>query len=385
MPIIWCVDFLMLNGFDGKYSILVFTHLLYLVLLSATLIFCIWYVVSLTYRLSYYRAEPRYRERCDRQSKRVIFIIFVVLCAWFYLNWSSIPIFIGGSNAIVDLNEENKKATWFSYGILSLCVSSLLVSFAYQKRFSIKVILVFLIMFLAILPGKKSGLLSAVGMLLFVHFCLAGAQKRFPFFKVSLATLLGLLFIAFQYARTVGIKFDVQGLAFYMVELIYTHSTVYLRQFIGAEAIQVAAYYPEDSMKSGVLGYFLNPFYKIVFGTGIEKAIGPYVSNYLYGAGAGATGVNPTFFFEMIFVSGIWHGSILAFGVLGIWAVFMVVVVNNFIMDFNKPIGKVIFYLMFIGFLFSFMSDSLNAIRTLPFVLFPLFCCYFRGLFLKNS
>jgi len=303
-------------------------------------------------------------------------LIFLVLVAWFLFNWNSIPLFIGGSNAIVDMNEQSKHSTWFSFGVLSVCVSFLLVAFAYQKSNFLKLLLAFFIIFLALLPGKKSGLLNAVGMLLLVEFCFGAGRKNFPLFKVAFAGFLGIIYIGFQYARTLGISFDIHEVFLSIAELIYIHSTVYLRQFIDSGALSIAESYPKDAMTSGVLGYYLNPFYKVVFGTGIEKAVGPYVSNYLYGSGAGVTGANPTLFFELIFVSGTWFGSLLAFGIIPIWSIAMILIVNRLAMNFNKEISIIVFYLMMLGFMFYVVIDSLNAIRTVPFVALPLLIKY---------
>jgi len=269
-----------------------------------------------------------------------------------------------GSDSIVALNETNKIKTWLSYGLMSTIVVILLVAATYEK--DTKKIVYRLFAFLAsIITGKKSALLAFFMKYLLIQYIFS-KNKKTNVLILFLAMLMSLVFGLVQFINTGIVQEDI-GWIDLTLSILYSHGTSYLGQFISLNGVDFALSYSE-SISGGSLAYFFNPFVKFITGSGIDRAIGPYLSYHLFG-NTFPNGVNPTLFFELIFVFGDTLYGFFVIPIMIIWLYIQKLI-------FRKIITTHVFllktgFLLLLFFFFGFLFDSLNAIRLLPFVLIP--------------
>ncbi len=379
LPVIWCSNFLIINGFSHKYSGLVFIQLLYLLLEGLLTINLMIYIINKVAKYRKFRANQEHIFEKDKDARYFAFIGFLCILIFLIFDFKSLPIFMrGGSNAIVLLGIKQKNKTWLMYGLLNFSLSLLLFSVVYMKSWKKKYIYGFILFLVAMITGKKSSLIVIFSSLIFIYYIFSVKKPKFPFIKIGIGLLLSVIFIMYQYSRTIGIGIglNLPIIADDFFNLIYSSSNNYLSQIISGGGIYYAPLYSRLLGIGGPIIYILNPFEKIIFGFGIYKAIGPFLSSVLYGYEL-PFGVNPTLFFEYIFV----YGSKIVIPLSFINLIVVFILARYFIMkmiyDFNKNILVTItFFGLFISCL-AFTSDTLNTIRGIPFVVLPYLLFYF--------
>lgn len=376
LPIIWCSNFLITNGFDHKYSVLVLIHLLYLVIEGLLTIYLMVYINNKVAKYRVFRDSQEYVFKKNKEAEYLIPIVLFLILIFLIFEFKTLPIFLkNGSNAIVLLGEKQKDKTWLLYG-LSYFVSSFLLFFIiYIKSYKKKFIYIIILFSIAIVTGKKAALITIFSNLIFIYYIFSIKKPKFPFIKVGLGLLSGVIFALYQYSQTLGSRFNLI-LFNKLFNIISSSSTNYLAQIVQQGGIYYAPLYSKSLGIGGPIIYILNPFEKFIFGFGIHKSIGPFLTFVLYNYKL-PFGVNPTLFFEYIFV----YGSELAIPLAFINLILVFMLAKYFIMkviyNFNKNILVTItFFGLFISCI-SFTLDTLNTIRELPFVLLPYLLFYF--------
>ncbi len=190
---------------------------------------------------------------------------------------------------------------------------------------------------------------------------------------MSLITLvISIIFITVQYFRTVcgDVSLNnISGNLLIIKDMIIGSSTGYLGQFISSGGLQYSGDYSNGLGDFGVLLYIFNSYTKFLFGFGIEKSIGPFMTYKLTGSEF-PNGVNPTLFFEVIFVYDSYLAIILSFVLLGLSYVFMVFLVKKMVFNKNNIFILATYYMLFLSCI-SYTFDSMNTIRNIPFAILP--------------
>lgn len=385
LPEIWCIDFLVNTTSNHKFYDIVILHSVYLLFEGFLIISLMIYIINMVVKYRRYRQKQLYINGVNYQGLKFSIISTILIVLFFIFNFHTLPIFMdGGSDAIVALGEQQKTKTWFMYGMLGTLTTLLLFSIIYLKSMKKKVFYGAVLLLASLVTGKKSALIGLFSKFIFVYFMLNTKKPKLPIIKIGFVLLLSIIFIVFQFSRTSGVDFDISQVFKIIFSLIYSSSTVYLNQFINMSGLDYAQMYSNSLGDGGSIVYILNPFMKFLFGIGIEKSIGPYLVYQFYGSEF-PNGVNPTLFFEPIFVFGKY--SAILFSFLNLFIVFILAryFIKKVIINFNKSILITItFFGLFMSSL-SFTIDTLNTVRGLPFVLIPMFIFYFKQFLIKVS
>lgn len=377
LPSIWCFDFLVINDITHKYYDIVFLHLIYLLLEGFLVIALSIYIVNLSIKYRKYRNAQEYIIKKNAQGNKYAIIAILGIIFFLIFNFDSLPIFLdGGSDALVALVESEKTKTWIMYGLLSIFTGMLLISILYIKSKKMKIFYFIILLFTSLINGKKSALVGFLSKFLFSYFLFNPTKPYLPVIKIGIGFLLSIIFIVLQFTRTAGLDFDIFQVFNIIFGLIYSSSTVYLSQIINGGGIEYIELYSELLGNGGSIIYILNPFMKFLFGIGIYKAPGPFLGEMLYGY-TFPNGVNPTLFFEPMFVFGSYLAIIFSFLNLIIVFILAKYFIKKTIINFDTSILLTITYFGLFYSMLSFTSDTLNAVRNLPFILFPLFLFYF--------
>jgi len=386
LPLIWCFDFLINNSINVSHYTIVLLHTFYLFVEGFLIIHLMIYTINLTRRYRKYRQNnSAYIIQKDNEGNRYALIAFFGVVFFFLLNFNTLPIFMkGGSDAIVALGEVQKTKTWFMYGILGIFTTMLLFSIFYIKSYLKKYFYGFILLLVSLVTGKKSALISYLSKFIFVYFLINNKKPSLPLIKIGIGLILSIFFIVYQFARTSGIDFNLLEVFSIFFNLVYSSSTVYLSQFITMNGIEYAQMYSDSLGDFGSIIYILNPFLKFLFGIGIYKAPGPFLGEVLFGY-TFPNGVNPTLFFEPIFVFGNYLAIFFSFVNLLIVIMLAKYFIKKIIFNINKSLLLTIsFFGLFLSCL-SFTNDTLNTIRNLPFVLLPMIWFYFLKFLAKIS
>jgi len=117
-----------------------------------------------------------------------------------------------------------------------------------------------------------------------------------------------------------------------------------------------------------VINYFFNSYIKILnLPGGVNKSIGPFLNYWIYGSDR-PNGVNPIFFYELIFLTGNKYYGILAILLLPVIFYFMFRCYKRVVYMKRVNVYKMGIYLFILRFWLGFLSDSLSSMRSLPFL-----------------
>lgn len=384
-PEIWCIDFLVNNTLNHKYYDIVILHSVYLLFEGFLIISLMIYIINLVVKCRQYRKTQLYINNTNYQGLKFSIISLIGIILFFIFNFHTLPIFMnGGSDAIVALGEQQKTKTWFMYGMLGIITNLFLFSIIYLKSMKKKVFYGVVLLLVSLVSGKKSALIALFSKVIFVYFMFNIKKPKLPIIKIGVALLLSIVFIVFQFSRTSGVDFDISQVFNIIFGLVYSSSTVYLNQFINMGGLEYAQMYSNSLGDGGSIVYILNPFMKFLFGIGIEKSIGPYLLYQFYGSEI-PDGVNPTLFFEPIFVFGNYAAIVFSFINLFIVFKFAKYFIKKTIINFDKSLLITItFFGLFMSSL-SFTVDTLNTVRVLPFVFLPMLLFYFMQFLIQVS
>ena len=385
LPEIWCIDFLVNTTSNHKFYDIVILHSVYLLFEGFLIISLMIYIINLVVKYRKKRKKQLYQNSINRQGLKFAIISVIGIVLFFIFNFHTLPIFLhGGSDAIVALGEQQKTKTWFMYGMLGTITTLLLFSIIYLKSMKKKVLYGIVLLIASLVTGKKSALIALFSKFIFVYFMFNVKKPKLPIIKIGVALLLSIIFILFQFSKTSGIDFNIIQLFKIFFSLVYSSSTDYLNQFINMSGLDYAQMYSNSLGYGGSIVYILNPFMKFLFGIGIFKSIGPYLMYQFYGSEF-PNGVNPTLFFEPIFVFGTYAAILFSF--INLFIVFKLAkyFIKKTIINFDKSLLITITYFGLFMSSLSFTADTLNTVRGLPFVLFPMFLFYFRQFLIKVS
>ncbi len=377
-PTIWCLEFLFFNDVNTKSFDVVLYHLIFLLLQGVLTLLLMFYIIKMVKRYRFLRYSDIYQYQKNKDAKFFSKIALLGIGVFLLLNYNSLPIFMDrGSDAIVLLGQVKKTKTWFMYGVLGIFSTLLLVAMVYSIKQKTKYIYGLFYFIIAVIGGKKSAIIGAFNKLIFLYYLFSHKKPNLPIFKIFIGLIFSAYFIVIQFSRTAGFEIDYLQIFNVLFQLVYSSSTGYLGQIIVMDGLQYAHGYSEHLVGiGGPILYILNPFTKFIFGTGIDKSIGPYMMEQFYGETEIPNGVNPTLFFEYIFVFGSIEYVIFAF--INMFLVFVLAryFIKRVIFNFNTSVLVTITYLGLFMSCFSFLADTLNTIRSLPFVLLPMFIFY---------
>ena len=372
-PIIWCFNFLYGNNLGNQYYFLVFSHLIYL-LFEAFLSIIFFKKIS--------SIIENHREVIYINRNYNITTLFLLIILTVFFTFGSMPLLIeGGSDALVSIGETEKFSTWFIFGSIRIILIPLLLIWYFQKKIFYKVLIFIYILIFSILDGKKGGIIILLNNVFFIHYFLS--KKRLTInYKLLVAltffVCISILYAVMQFNRTIGLDTDFNSLILgftKVVNLTYDSFTSYLEQMITMNGLKYAAHYSDQLGSFGTIKYLFNSFTKLLFGYGIEQGIGPYLNYELYGS-MFPNGVNPILFFELIFIGGNIYFSILSFFILLFIFQFIYTRSKKLIISTNTNLIDTAIHFSIILFYLSLLTDILNAIRSLPFILFLLLIKY---------
>lgn len=382
-PIIWTIIYLN----EGKYTYILILNTIFLLMLITFDILLLRYI---------FLKRKELKIKLRKSDKFLILSTASLTIAYLLLFRPELIAILGegGSNAIVIIGEQEKTSTWLVYGLVKVLKAILTISLFFLESLWLKLVYVSYIILFSILAGKKGGLISLLLSLIIIHIIYKGIPKinildlqHLKIYKKGLkifiifstSILFAIAYLLIQYVRT-EFRTDVNVLMSVLTNiskfplLIYTSSTIYLDQLFKDGGIELSGQYSAMLGDFGFLKYFLNPFTKFIFGSGIDFAIGPFLTNVLYGYNL-PLGVNPTLMFEMVFIFG---DATIGF--------LLSILTLTFIFFLQKKLLKVMMtsenlYFSSSAYLFliianSFKYDTLNSIRGIPFAIIPLILYY---------
>jgi hypothetical protein len=385
LPSIWCFDFLITNDSAHKYYEIVSFHLMYLFLEGFLTALLVIYIVNKVSKYRKYRDNQAHINNKDREAKKYAFVALLGLLIFLGFNFNTLPVFMdGGSDAMVALGQEQKGKTWFMYGMLTVLSTLLLFSIVSIKSKGKKYVYGFLLILFSLVTGKKSSLISILSKFMFVYYLINPKKPSLPFIKIAIALILSSLFVIFQFSRTSGLSVDYFDAIAIIMNLVYSSFTSYLVQFVNMEGLEFAQMYSDGLGSGGPIVYILNSFTQVLFGTGIEKSIGPYLTYQFYGSEF-PNGVNPILFFEYIFVFGSY--TAIPFSFINLIVMFMLakIFIKKVIINIDKSILLMVTYFGLFLFALGYTIHSLDAIRMLPFTFIPMLWHYLIILLMKAS
>lgn len=315
------------------------------------------------------------RKKAFKIKGTVDIYIFLVLILYIIIDYKQIPIFMSkGSDSLVELVETSKIKIWIIYSLLNIAkIYSLTRYIYYEKKLSLINALI-----ISILPGKKALVLFLIMNYYFIKYLYYKNTLQIKKIYGILFLLLGSFYIVIIYGRTNEVVENDILKIFEIFKITYYSMTSYLSQMFVANGISYSSEYSEMLGRYKILVYFFNSFTKILFGLGIEKSIGPYLSYKLYGNNF-PNGVNPTLFFELYYI----YDSLISLFILIIIVVLLVIALKLTIKSILRYRVKNLFicslYLVLFFEEIGIFFDSLNSIRSmfLPLLLLislKLFC-----------
>ncbi len=368
LPLVWCFNFIYTNNNHHNIE-LVYFHTFYLLINTFLCIKIIKYIAYSTI------PKPAYhRSLYSRSEGSFGFYAAVFTFIFLYIVLGDqIPIFAaeGGSEALLNFSKQNKTTSWIIFGIIDLLILYFLVTFNSTEGKFKRYISLLLSLFGSISAGSKVGLVAFFGKFFTIQALFKKDKlsiKTITFLIISLP--LSFAFILIQFARTLDINIPISSAVGVLITLVFNSSTSYLNQFIVRDGIMLSSQYAQMLGDFGFMRYFLNPFL-VVFGyDGIGMSIGPYMAGFLYGQ-TNDGGINPILFFELIFIFGPTIGIPLSF--IFMYLIFKLskfLIKSAFIFkDTSKIMSACLVGMSFLCL--TFLTDTLNAIRALPFFLIP--------------
>jgi hypothetical protein len=369
LPIIWCLEYIFSDSCNDQF--IVFFHLIYLICLLIGFIFV-------------YKLFIQHQNKLDKTPSFLInqgndgLPIFLILCILSILFFTPLPVFqSGGSDAIMLMQEESKGATWFFSGALLTLSYPLYFLFFTDKSIRNKIIYFLFLIIISASAGKKGGILDFFTNLILIASIFMSFRRRFSF-KIFLSALflitLTIFFALYQYLQTIGFELNSSVVAqslpilYNLTTGSYTSYLEYLHNFGG---LQTAQLYSDNLGDYGTFKYFFNSYLKIIDPSlGINKSIGPFLNYQINGSDL-PNGVNPTFFYELIFIYGNKYFGLASLPFVPIFFLFFVRIMKRLYSFLNstKDVYTMSLYFFGLKFLLFFLNDTLNALRSLPFVL----------------
>ena len=364
-PILWCSEYLFVNTFSNEYFIIVFIHLIYLLFQSFLIIIFYNKIKSIV-------EINRDVISTNRNYNNITFLLLFILSLFFI--YGTMPLLLdGGSDALVIIGEDEKFTTWFNFGTIRVILIPLLLIWYFQKNLFYRYLILFYILIFSILDGKKGGVIILINNFFFIHYFLSKNSLKINFklfLTLTIFIIISILYAVLQFNRTIGLDIDLNSIFLGLTkitELTYNSFTSYLEQMISMNGLKYAVNYSDQLGSLGIFKYFFNSFTKLLFGFGIDKSIGPFLNYELFGSSF-PNGVNPILFFELIFISGNIYFSLFSFLIL--YIVFHLIYnrIKKLIIAVNYNYFDTSIHYYFILFYLSLLSDTLNAIRALPFI-----------------
>ena len=347
------------------YFIIVFIHLIYLLFQSFLIIIFYNKIKSIV-------EINRDVISTNRNYNNITFLLLFILSLFFI--YGTMPLLLdGGSDALVIIGEDEKFTTWFNFGTIRVILIPLLLIWYFQKNLSYRYLILFYILIFSILDGKKGGVIILINNFFFIHYFLSKNSLKINFklfLTLTIFIIISILYAVLQFNRTIGLDIDLNSIFLGLTkitELTYNSFTSYLEQMISMNGLKYAVNYSDQLGSLGIFKYFFNSFTKLLFGFGIDKSIGPFLNYELFGSSF-PNGVNPILFFELIFISGNIYFSLFSFLIL--YIVFHLIYnrIKKLIIAVNYNYFDTSIHYYFILFYLSLLSDTLNAIRALPFI-----------------
>lgn len=377
-PIIWCFNYI--GGVYFNHLELAICHLIFLLLEGLLIVLLMRFIIVNSEKNRLLRIESDYVAKKKKEGRLLLNVGLFGAFIFILFNFGSLPILMDrGSDSMVELVIDQKIQTWISYGLLN--VFSLFILFALLHKDGKNYLLYFILLLTIIVTGKKSALISFFSIYVFLYY-IYSKKPSLPFRNILIVISLALFFIILQFIRTTGFDFEYKQAGSLLSDIVFSSSTSYLEQIISLDGIKYAQQYASELGTFGPLTYIFHPFIKFFFGSDFKMSIGPFLNYQIYGSDF-PNGVNPTLFFETIFVFGEKIGIVFAF--VNLFVVFWVakILIKRVIYDENiHSIKTVAYYLLFLS-CFSFLLDTLNTIRDLPFAIFP-FIIYKANIYLSR-
>jgi hypothetical protein len=368
-PFDWCINFISSNP-SYKAIDVVYWHMLYLFILFIGVLFVFRTFIVIQKSTLRKSLNENYISKPSFPFIPVFTIILILLLA-------PIPLFHeGGSDATLLAYQDpnTKSASWLVSGILSTLSLPLYFLVFYEKNFRRKILYIVLLIICAISDGKKAGFLEFIlDMLLVAGFTLnLGKRITFKYIALFIVVLMGAFFFAiYQYFKTTNKSVSLNELAnsfSIMIDLAYLSFCSYLDQIHVLNGLDLIEIYHRQLGNHNIINYFFNSYIKMLgLPGGIKKSIGPFLNYWLYGSDR-PNGVNPIFFYELIFITGNKYYGIVAIFILPVIFYFIIIYYRLLAYIKRVDIYKMAIYLFMIKFLTGFLTDTLNAIRSLPFL-----------------
>lgn len=302
---------------DNQYQLLFNLHVLYLV-----------YQITLSLIIMLYvYFNIMNKQPINEQitiNKKVSFKLLLFALLGLVILGNDIPVLSGfSSENIVRSSSENKIITFLGFGLLTSVSTFALIAFTYRWDIRRKT-LILIAALPTFLASKKSGFI------VFVQDCvLLLILSRYSFstnfiLRILCYLLLSVLFGLFILSNMV--QLDIKKI----LDIYYATSTSYLNVFWQDYGIRLEHAYRKEIGEIPAFQYLANPFLKILGIGGIEYSIGPYLSSKLNGVGDGKvlTGVNPTLFFELVFIFGQALGVFMSFLLITLINLFIIKIFN---------------------------------------------------------
>lgn len=373
LPSIWCLNYLF-SDFNND-SIIVFFHLIYLLCLFVGFIFI--YKIFIQHQKRLHEISSSIQHQGNYSLP-----FFLILCILLILFFTPLPIFqSGGSDAIMLMQEEAKGATWFFSGALLTLSYPLYFLFFLDKSKRNKLIYFSLLIMVSASAGKKGGILDFFTNLILIGSIFISFKRTFDFKILLFASFLlslTIFFALYQYLQTLGFELDSSFLA-QSLPILFNLATgsynSYLEYIHNLGGLQTAQLYSDNLGDFGSFKYFFNSYLKVIDPNwGINKSIGPFLNYQINGSDL-PNGVNPTLFYELIFIYGNKYFGLASLPLLPLILSFFVKLLKKLysFLNSSKDVYLMAFYFFAIKFFLYFLIDTLNALRTLPFILILFF------------
>jgi hypothetical protein len=367
IPGIWCFDYLISN-LKNEDSLLILGHLLYLIILLIGFLKIFTFVFDKQRKIEL--SNSFINDNFQPLPYLLLFFIFVILF------FTPLPLFqSGGSDAVVLMQEEAKGATWFFSGALSILSYPIFFLIFLEQNTRRKIFYFLLVLFTSISAGKKTGILEfLINFILIASFyhCIYKYVNLKTIFLIIIGILLSFTFAIFQYTQTIAIDYNSINYSesFNLLLKLSTSSfTSYLEQIHVLGGIKYLQIYSDQLGELGPINYFFNSFIKVFNSSGgIQKGIGPFLNYMIYNSEI-PNGVNPTLFYEFMFIGGKKNWAYLSFLIIP----FIFYIIFNFLKKLytrkkKENIYTLSLYFFSIKLLLFFLVDTLNAIRSTPFI-----------------
>lgn len=286
---------------------------------------------------------------------------------------TNLPLFAGkGSEALASLSITNKYQTWIGFVLLETTYLQFILLGSRSPTKKGTIFLLFVAFIIGSLSMSKA--IAAAVLLKFITIRLFTNVKT-PLLPVITGIVFSVFFIATVYYFTLssaagdGIKNITAGVDFFSIlstvwEIIYYSANFVYIMMLERGALEYADLYSHLNNHFIGLNYFLNPFIAPL-GMGISQSIGPFINEILF-ATKGPRGVNPSLFFEFLYVYSapiaVIFTPIVSVTILIIfYKIFDIAVRTKNTFD-AALLMQIAFYLI------TFLSDSLFSIRSI----FPL-------------